>query len=64
MLNILIVDQTVIEHGSLAVDLMSMNHFANTLSASDVKQLQKNLQIRSPSKPLKHSLDRPYNFAA
>ena len=64
MLNILIEDETVIEHGSLAADLMSMNHIANTMTSSDVKRLQKNLQMQSPSKPLKHSLDRPARIAA
>ncbi|HTP96817.1 MAG TPA: hypothetical protein VMK05_13290 [Burkholderiales bacterium] len=64
MLNILIVDEAVIEHGSLAADLFNLNGIVSTLGALDIKRMQRNLQSASRSQPVRHLLDRSYPAAA
>ena len=64
MLNIMIFDETVIEHGSLGAELMSINRIAETITRMDLKRMCKSMQAHSGRAPLTHYLDRPLRTAA
>ena len=62
MLDVIILDEAVIERGSLAADLIGINHQIQAVTHDDLKRLAKQMEALSP-RSIKHFISRETSFA-